>query len=184
MDVGVKVWQEMLAENIQYVARVPAAIVTVLVGYVVLRLVQAMVNRAATVAGVQAAIRSMVSSAIGFVGWILIVAAALGVMNLSQLSLAIGGSVALVAMALATGLNNITQDVLAGIFLLSDRRFRLGSRVRAAGVEGTVEALTIRKTLIRDDDGCLHTVPNRNIDSATYVILEQNGDEAARPKAG
>ena len=90
----------------------------------------------------------MVSSAIGFVGWILIVAAALGVMNLSQLSLAIGGSVALVAMALATGLNNITQDVLAGIFLLLDRRFRLGSRVRAAGVEGTVEALTIRKTLI------------------------------------
>ena len=51
MDVGVKVWQEMLAENIQYVAWVPAAIVTVLVGYVVLRLVQAMVNRAATVAG-------------------------------------------------------------------------------------------------------------------------------------
>ena len=84
-------------------------------------------------------------------------------------------------MALATGLNSVAQDLLAGIFLLSDEKFTVGIRVKAGGVEGTVEELTIRKTRIRDDNGELHTVPNRNVDSATYIIHDR---KVAEEQAG
>lgn len=161
----------LLRENVEYLAKVPAALLTLGVAYVVLKGIKRVVKAAAPVARINATVESMLLSAIGFIGWVLAVAAALNVMGLSQLSLALGGSVALVAMALATGLNNVTQDLLAGIFLLGDEEFVIGRRVRAGGVEGVLEELTIRKARIRDQEGNLHTVPNRTIDQGTYVIF-------------
>ena len=87
-------------------------------------------------------------------------------------------------MALATGLNNVTQDLMAGIFLLSDREFVVGRQVKAGGVEGTLEAISIRKTKIRDANGQIHTVPNRNIDQSTYVIIgDPKGSDQPDKKA-
>lgn len=177
-----QVWAQMIGENAVYIARLPAALFTLLVFYVVLRLLQKAIRTAAQLAGLDRAVKTMILSIVGFVGWVLALSAALSVMNLTQLSLALGGSVALVAMALATGLNNVTQDLMAGIFLLADKRFHVGARVRVNGIEGYVEGVTIRKTFIRTDDGWLHTVPNRQIDMNTYVIYE--GRDASQRKAG
>jgi small-conductance mechanosensitive channel len=36
-----------------------------------------------------------------------------------------------------------------------------------------VEAITVRKTMIRADDGTLHVVPNRVLDAAAYSVKSQ-----------
>lgn len=169
----ISVWQSIVVNNLDYVTRIPAALFTLGVGYLIIRVARRVIAGAAKVARVEVAVRSMIVSTTNFVGWILNIAAALSVMQLHQLSLALGGSIALVAMALATGLNSVTQDLLAGIFLLSDGEFKVGVRTKAGGVEGIVEELTIRKTRIRDDAGNLHTVPNRNVDGAVYMIYPE-----------
>ena len=52
-------------------------------------------------------------------------------------------------------------------------------------MEGMVEELTIRKTRIRDQEGNLHTIPNRNIDGGTYVIVASKPvPETSDEKAG
>lgn len=165
--------EQMVRENMVYITRIPAALFTLLIAYIVLRILQNGIRTATRLGRIDPRIQGVILSVVGFVGWILALSAALGVMNLSQLSLALGGSVALVAMALATGLNSVAQDLLAGIFLLSDANFKVGARVRAGGVEGIVEELTIRKIRIRGDDGWLHTIPNRNVDSNTYVVMDR-----------
>lgn len=171
----------LLRENVGYIAKAPAALLTLAIAYFVLRGLKRVLRAAMRVARINVTVESMLLSAVGFVGWVLAAAAALNVMGLSQLSLALGGSVALVAMALATGLNTVAQDLLAGIFLLADDDFVIGRRVRAGGVEGVLEELTIRKARIRDSEGNLHTIPNRNIDQGTYVILTSGeGGEAGR----
>lgn len=181
---GVSVWQSIVVDNISYISRVPSALLTLIVGYFILRGIKGIVGKAASLAKVDPTLRSMVLSTVSFAGWVLIVAAALSAMQLHQLSLALGGSIALVAMALATGLNSVAQDLLAGVFLLSDEKFVVGTRVKAGGVEGVVEELTIRKTRIRDADGQLHTIPNRNVDSATYVIYDREGAVEEQEQAG
>ena len=98
-------------------------------------------------------------------------------LGMQQVSLALGGSVALVAMALASGMNSVTQDLLAGVFLIADDDFRVGYKVKTGSLEGMVESVTIRKTKIRDEEGVLHTVPNRIIDNATYTLLDRNHEE-------
>lgn len=161
----------LLAQTADYLGKMPAALITLLMGAVIIKLLQMIVIRAAAIARVDRTLASLLKSIIGFAGWVMTLAAAMAAMGLQQISLALGGSVALVAMALASGLNTITQDLMAGIFLISDEDFRVGYTVKAAGLEGVIEQVTIRKTKIRDAQGLLHAIPNRTIDSATYTVV-------------
>jgi small conductance mechanosensitive channel len=83
---------------------------------------------------------------------------ALGV-NLAPLLASAG--IAGVAIGLAA--QNIVKDVLNGILILVEDQFDVGDTVRLAGLQGTVEAMTLRKTTIRDGDGTLYIVPNSQI---------------------
>lgn len=180
---SIEITRSIIEGNLKYLTKLPAALVTLAIAYVLLRIGRRLLRSAMTIARIDPAIQSMALSAASFAGWVLAIAAALSVMELNQLSLALGGSVALIAMALATGLNNVTQDLMAGMFLLSDKEFTIGQRVKAGGVEGTLVELTIRKTKIKDDNGYVHTVPNRNVDGAIYVIVNRSED-VAQEKTG
>jgi small conductance mechanosensitive channel len=84
--------------------------------------------------------------------------AAMGV-NLAPLLASAG--VAGVAIGLAA--QNIVRDVLNGIFILIEGQFNVGDTVRLAGLEGTVEAMTLRQTTVRGADGTLYVIPNSQI---------------------
>ena len=55
------------------------------------------------------------------------------------------------------------KDVINGFFILFEDQFNLGDVIRIAGVKGTVESMSLRRTTLRDDDGTVHTVPNSEI---------------------
>ena len=78
-------------------------------------------------------------------------------------SLSIGG--------LALGL--AAQDTLANLFgavaLFADRPFRVGDRIQLDAIDGTVEAIGLRSTRIRNLDGFLVTVPNRTMANANLT---------------
>ena len=52
------------------------------------------------------------------------------------------------------------RDAINGIFILSENQYAKGDIVTLAGVTGTVEDVSLRRTLVRDLDGVLFTVPN------------------------
>ncbi len=84
--------------------------------------------------------------------------AAVGV-NLAPLLASAG--VAGVAIGLAA--QNIVKDVLNGVLILIEDQFDVGDSVRLAGLAGTVESMTLRKTTVRDGDGTLYVIPNSQI---------------------
>ena len=86
------------------------------------------------------------------------VLAAVG-MNLAPLLASAG--VAGVAIGLAA--QNIVRDMLNGVLFLIENQFNVGDTVRVAGVAGVVEAMTLRKTTVRDADGTLYVIPNSQI---------------------
>jgi len=83
---------------------------------------------------------------------------ALGV-NLAPLLASAG--IAGVAIGLAA--QSIVKDMLNGILILIEDQFDVGDTVHLAGLQGTVEAMTLRKTTIRDGDGTVYIVPNSQI---------------------
>jgi moderate conductance mechanosensitive channel len=81
---------------------------------------------------------------------------------LSDLGVNIGPLLAgasIFGVALGFGSQKLVQDVITGIFLLTDNSMQVGDWVTLAGVSGTVEHLSIRTVRLRGSDGSLYTVP-------------------------
>jgi small-conductance mechanosensitive channel len=83
---------------------------------------------------------------------------ALGV-NLAPLLASAG----VAGLALGLAAQNIVKDMLNGVLFLIEDQFNVGDMVRLAGLAGTVEAMTLRKTTVRDGDGTLYVIPNSQI---------------------
>src|SRR6185369_121213 len=84
-------------------------------------------------------------------------------MILETLKINIGpliASAGVAGFAIGFGAQTLVKDFINGFFILIENTFDVGDIVRAAGVQGTVESLTLRRTMLRDADGTVHMVPN------------------------
>jgi len=105
-----------------------------------------------------------------------------GLMILGELGLNIGPAIAglgVVGIAVGFGAQSLVRDYLNGSLILIENQFAKGDVVRIAGVSGTVEDFTLRRTTLRDLDGVVHTVPNGEIRVAsnqtrTWARINQN----------
>ena len=66
----------------------------------------------------------------------------------------------MIGVALGFGAQALVRDVIAGIFIISEDQFGVGDSIEVNGRVGTVEALTVRQTTLRDFNGYLLFVPN------------------------
>jgi moderate conductance mechanosensitive channel len=95
-----------------------------------------------------------------------------GLMLLGKLGLDIGPAVAglgVIGIAVGFGAQTLVRDYLNGALILVENQFSKGDVVRIAGVSGTVEDFTLRRTTVRDIDGVVHTVPNGEIKVASNL---------------
>jgi small-conductance mechanosensitive channel len=76
---------------------------------------------------------------------------------------AVGDVVRVAGLAIGFGAQTLVHDVINGFFILLENQYAVGDVVRVAGVKGTVEAMGMRNTTLRDDDGTVHIVPNSEI---------------------
>lgn len=77
----------------------------------------------------------------------------------------------LVGLAFGFGAQNLVRDVIAGFFVLLENQYRKGDVVKIAGVEGLVEDVNLRRTILRDLDGAVHSIPNGEIKVASNYSL-------------
>jgi small-conductance mechanosensitive channel len=80
-------------------------------------------------------------------------------------------SAGIAGIALGLAAQNIVKDVLNGILILIEDQFNVGDTVRLAGLSGVVEAMTLRKTTVRDADGTLYIVPNSQITTVANLSV-------------
>jgi small conductance mechanosensitive channel len=69
-------------------------------------------------------------------------------------------SAGIVGLAIGFGAQTLVKDVINGFFILVENQFQVGDVVRVSGVNGKVEEITMRRTVLRDADGTLHIIPN------------------------
>ena len=72
-------------------------------------------------------------------------------------------SAGVVGLGIGLGAQSIFKDMLNGIFILVEDQYNVGEVVKIAGLQGSVEDLTLRCTTLRGSDGTLHIVPNSQI---------------------
>ena len=93
-------------------------------------------------------------------------------MVIGELGFDIGPAIAglgVVGIAVGFGAQAFVRDYLNGALILIENQFAKGDVVRIAGVAGTVEDFSLRRTTLRDLDGIVHTVPNGEIKVASNL---------------
>ena len=89
-----------------------------------------------------------------------------GITILGIIGFNIGPAVAglgIVGIAVGFGAQSLVRDYFNGSLILLENQFSKGDVVRIAGVSGTVEDFSLRRTTLRDIEGIVHTVPNGQI---------------------
>ena len=76
-------------------------------------------------------------------------------------------TVGVVGIALGFGAQNLVKDVLAGLFIIGENQYAVGDVVSIAGLTGLVEAVNLRRTIMRDLDGVVHIIPNGQLTTAS-----------------
>lgn len=63
-------------------------------------------------------------------------------------------------VAVGLAIQDILKNFVAGIFLLLERPFRVGDSIRVRDIEGEVQGIDIRTTIVRSGEGSLIMIPN------------------------
>ncbi|WP_433335257.1 mechanosensitive ion channel family protein [Spirillospora sp. CA-294931] len=111
-------------------------------------------NRAKTLGTVLSSIASMVI----FATALFTILGQLG-LNLTPIL----ASATVIGMAVGFGAQNIVKDFLAGMFMLLEDQYGVGDVIDVGSAKGTVEAVTLRVTRMRDVNGVVWYVPNGEI---------------------
>lgn len=85
--------------------------------------------------------------------------------NIATLIAAIG----IGGLAVAFAAQSLVRDFITGFFIFLEDQYRVGDVVSIAGVAGVVEELGLRRTVLRDVDGNVHSVPNGKVDMSTNM---------------
>ncbi len=76
----------------------------------------------------------------------------------------------LVGVAVALGAQDLFKNLIAGLLILGEKRFRNGDWIKVDGVvEGTVEAIGFRSTMVRQFDKAPVMVPNARLSDTAVV---------------
>lgn len=154
-----------------FVRHVPAILLTILVAFVVLRILRALINRIASLSSgkistglreqqvrtLASVLNSVLTVVVAFVA-ILEVLSALDIKIEPLLA-----SAGIAGLAVGFGAQTLVKDYINGFFVLLEDQYNLGDTVRLAGLKGIVETMTLRRTVLRDDDGTVHIIPNSQI---------------------
>jgi len=163
-------WHEDFADWIRL--HVPRILVILIVAFVLTRLLglltrqlQEFSRRSALPSGIRATQLRTLASIVQSVGGFIIFFFAL-LQILDDVGVDVKpflASAGIVGLAVGFGAQTLVKDVLNGFFIIIDNIYDLGDVVKIAGVQGTVEQMSLRMTVLRDDTGAVHSVPNSEI---------------------
>ena len=97
------------------------------------------------------------------------------IMVLDELAVPVGpllGGVAVVGLAVAFGAQSLIKDYFTGFLVLLEQQYVIGDVVQLGNSVGEVERISLRLTVLRDQEGRVHFVPHGQI---TTVINQTHG---------
>jgi moderate conductance mechanosensitive channel len=95
-----------------------------------------------------------------------VLVAVFGTMVLAQVGVNIApiiASAGIIGIALGFGAQSLVKDFLSGVFMIFEDQYGVGDVIDVGEATGTVEAVSLRVTRLRDLDGTVWYVPNGEI---------------------
>jgi len=176
-----KVFDEWTGDAQEFLhVKLPHLIVVAIIAFLLNRLLHLITARMIHVAEQHAAGHSRISQVKTLAGvmrttGLAIITAIVGLQVLAAVGMDLApllASAGVAGVAIGLAAQNIVRDMLNGILILIEDQFSVGDTVRIAGVYGVVEAMTLRKTTVRDADGTLYVIPNSQITTVANQSMD------------
>ena len=81
------------------------------------------------------------------------------------------GSVSVLGLALGLAAQDTVSNLFGTVAVFVDKPFKVGDRIQVGGVDGTVEEMGLRATRVRNLDGHVITIPNKNVGNNTVTNI-------------
>ena len=104
-------------------------------------------------------LKKIVSIAVVFIG----IAVAFGMADYGDFLQSLATIAAAATLAIGFAMQDVLKNFVAGIFIFTDKPFRIGDWIEWDGNSGIVEDISFRVTRVRTFDNELLTVPNSNL---------------------
>ena len=101
---------------------------------------------------------------VGGLLWFGTVLVLLKLVGMGEIAASLGTATGFIALGIAFALKEMIADTVAGVYLLKDPDFNVGDEVETASVTGRIERIDLRKTRIRETEGHLVVVANRDVE--------------------
>ena len=97
--------------------------------------------------------------------WIIVFVMVLGIIDLDITPLL--ATLGVVSLGLGFAIQNIIRDYLQGFFIIMEDWYRVGDWVTISGMEGEVEMVSPRRTVLREINGTMHVIPHSQVQFAS-----------------
>jgi len=71
----------------------------------------------------------------------------------------------IIGLAVGFGAQSLVKDFVSGLFILIENQYGVGDKVKIGAFEGTVAKVTMRSTVLRDDEGAFYYIANGSINN-------------------
>jgi moderate conductance mechanosensitive channel len=78
----------------------------------------------------------------------------------------------ILGLAVGFGAQSLVKDVISGFFILFEDQYGVGDSIKIGDMEGVVEHMTLRVTVLRNFEGHVHLIPNGSVSSLTVTTRD------------
>lgn len=78
------------------------------------------------------------------------------------------------SIAVGLGAQTLVRDLISGFFIILENQYSVGDFVEVANRRGHVEYISLRRTVLRDLDGTVHSIPNSQITVVSNFTRERS----------
>ena len=115
-------------------------------------------------------LKSLVTSIFNYIMYFIIITMVLSIFGVNVSSiLAVAG---VSGIAIAFGAQTLVKDIISGLFIWIEGSISIGDIVDINGMQGEVESIAIRTTVIRNFNGNMIVIPNGDIRTLTNMSRE------------
>ncbi|MCM3570728.1 mechanosensitive ion channel family protein [Neobacillus mesonae] len=114
----------------------------------------------------------LLDNTLTYVVYFIAIMMVLSVLGIDVKALIAGAGV--VGLAVGFGAQSLVKDIISGFFIIFEDQFSVGDYIRIEGIEGTVEAIGLRTTIIKSWTGEVHILPNGSISRVTNFSLNNS----------
>ena len=112
-------------------------------------------------------VKSLATSVFNYIMYFIIVTVVLSIFGVNVASiLAVAG---VSGIAIAFGAQTLVKDVISGVFIWMEGSIAVGDIVDINGLQGVVESVAIRTTVVRNFNGNIFVIPNGDIRTITNM---------------